>query len=99
MRKGLAAIVVLLFWVISTLSNANPLDDFMAEIKTAPGVINVFREGLTIWVQVPGSSDFQSRGQELADMFAAWHRNKIGGLTPCFRVFYGDRRTVGNSCR
>jgi len=89
--------VILSIAIGSTIAEANQFDDFMKELKSAPGVITAFREELTLWVQVPGSSEFQARGQEFADMIAAWYTRAVGGVI-CVRVFYGDRRTIGRTC-
>jgi len=79
------------------VAEENKFDNFMEELKRAPGVITAFREGLTLWVQVSGTSEFQARGQEFADMISAWYTKEVGGLV-CVRVFYGNRNTIGSAC-
>jgi hypothetical protein len=78
-------------------AGSNKFDNFINELRGSHGVITAFREGLTLWVQVPGSSEFQARGQEFADMISAWYTRAVGGVV-CVRVFYGNRRTIGRTC-
>ena len=89
--------VILSITIGLTTAEANQFDSFMQDLRNAPNVITAFREGLTIWVQVPGSSEYQVRGQEFADMICTWYTRDVGGSV-CVRVFYGKRHTVGRSC-
>lgn len=96
----LLLVVICLFVAISSthsIASEDNFDAFMAELKKAPGVITAFREYTTLWVQVPGTLDFQVRGQEFADMILAWYLRDVGHIG-CVRVFYGNRRTIGRAC-
>jgi hypothetical protein len=76
----------------------NNFDDFMSELKEAPGVIAAHREAATLWVKVAGPPDFKERAQELAEKIADWYKAKVGGII-CVRVYYGNRHTIGKACR
>ena len=92
----ISLIAAILF--VGNLVFAGSFEDFMNGLNKAPGVITAHRESATLWVKIPGSADYMARGQELAEMIADWYKAKVGGVI-CVRVYYGDRHTIGKSCR
>ncbi len=93
-------IIIYLFMAIHSthsIASEDNFGSFMAQLKKAPGVITAFREAMTLWVQVPGTVEFQDRGQELANIILIWYMNVVGGDI-CVRVFHGNRHTIGRAC-
>lgn len=84
--------------IVEMPSMSNKYENFLKDLRSAPGVISVDREYATLWVQVPGSQEFQARGQEFADMISQWYKAEMGQEI-CVRTYYGNRRTIGNSCK
>lgn len=102
MKKLILGLVLVLCGIISLTigcdkAQAGSMQSFLSQVRSAPGVISATQEVGTVWVQVQGTQDFQARGQELADMMAAWHKAEVGGPI-CIRIFYGNRNTIGRAC-